>query len=201
MYDEIKTTIWPNVEFVQGIPLDLEKDSYIDPSVRNMIVLDDLISTAAKDPRITDLFTEGSHHRHLSVVVLNLNLYFSKDPTQRRNCHYLFLINNPVDKQSIMTLAKQMYPWKTQYFLENSHRQLESNNNIIPLTSEKNINDKIINGDHFEEYTPSDQTCQEELARMIYCADCGILFTRFAKTYQNMVSRTKSTKKKTTRSS
>ena len=74
-----------------------------------------------------------------------------------------------------MTLAKH-HPWKTQYFSENSHRQLESNNNIIPLTSEKNINDKIINGDHLEEYTPSDQTCQEELASMIYCEDCGILF-------------------------
>jgi hypothetical protein len=65
----------------QGIRLDLEKDSYINPSVRNMIVLDDLMSSAATDPRITDLFTEGSHHRNLSVVVLNLNLYFSKDPT------------------------------------------------------------------------------------------------------------------------
>ena len=83
-----------------------------------MIVLDDLMSTVAKDPRITDLFTEGSHHRNLSVVVLNQNLYFSKDPTQRRNCHYLVLFNNPVDKQSIMTLARQMYPGKTQYFLE-----------------------------------------------------------------------------------
>ena len=82
MYDKIKTTVWPKVEFEQGIPLDLEKDSYIDPSVRNMIVLDDLMSTAAKDPRITDLFTEGSHHINLSVVVLNHNRYFSKDPTQ-----------------------------------------------------------------------------------------------------------------------
>jgi len=78
----------------------LKKDSYLDPTVRNMIVLDDLMSTAAKDPRITDLFTEGSHHRNLSVVVLNQNLYFSKDPTQRRNCHYLFLFKNPVDKQT-----------------------------------------------------------------------------------------------------
>ena len=74
-----------------------------------MIVLDDLISTAAKDPRITDRFTEGSHHRNLSVVVFNQNLYFSKDPTQRRNCHCLFLLKNPVDKQSLMTLAKQIY--------------------------------------------------------------------------------------------
>ena len=206
MYNEIKTTVWPKVELEQGIRLDLEKDSYINPSVRNMIVLDDLMSSAATDPRITDLFTEGSHHRNLSVVVLNLNLYFSKDPTQRRNCHYLFLFKSPVDKQSIMTLAKQMYPEKTQYFLEKfeqatrkpfqfllvdlktatpEHLRLRhdnlnkcgiSNNNIIPLTSEKNINDKIINRDHFEEYTPSGQTCQEELASMISCDDCGILF-------------------------
>lgn len=82
-----------------------------------MIILDDLMSIVAKDPRITDLFTEGSHHRNLSVVVLNQNLYFSQDPTQRRNCHYLVLFNNPVDKQSIMTLARQMYPRKTQYFM------------------------------------------------------------------------------------
>ena len=57
MHDEIKTTIWPKVEFEQGISLDLEKESYLDPSVRHMIVLDDLMSTAAKDPQITDLFT------------------------------------------------------------------------------------------------------------------------------------------------
>lgn len=91
MYDELKTTVWPKVYFEQGIPLDIEKDSYLDPSVRNMIVLDDLMSTAAKDPRITDLFTEGSHHRNLSVVVLNQNLYFSKDPTQRRNSLSIFV--------------------------------------------------------------------------------------------------------------
>ena len=110
MYDEIKPTVWPKVGFEQGIPLDLEKDSYIDPSFRNMILLDDLISRAAKDIMISDLFTEGSHHINLSVVVLNQNLYFSEDPTQRRNCHYLFLFKNPVDKQSLMTLAKQIYP-------------------------------------------------------------------------------------------
>ena len=173
-----------------------------------MIVLDDLMTTASKDSRITDLFTEGSHHRNLSVVVLNQNMYFSKDPIQRRNCHYLFLFNNPVDKQSIMTLAKQMYPGKTQCLLEQfeqatrkpfqlllvdlktatpEHLRLRhdnlntrgipiSNNNIIPPTSENIINDKIINEDHFEEYTSNHQTCQEELASMISCDDCGILF-------------------------
>ncbi|WAR09591.1 hypothetical protein MAR_034667 [Mya arenaria] len=65
---------------------------------------------AGKDKRITDLFTEGSHHRSLSVISINQNLFGNKDPTQRRNCHYLVLFNNPVDKQTIMILARQMYP-------------------------------------------------------------------------------------------
>ncbi|CAC5413217.1 unnamed protein product [Mytilus coruscus] len=117
LYDEIQRTVNPHVEFVQGIPLDLEKDSYLDSSVRNMIVLDDLMSTSAKDPRITDLFSEGSHHRNLSVVVLNQNLYFNKHPTQRRNCHYLVSFNSPVDKQQIMTLGRQMYPGKVSHFV------------------------------------------------------------------------------------
>ena len=84
----------------------MEKDSYIDPSVRNLIVLDDLMATAAKD------------HRNLSVVVLNQNLYHSKDPTQRRNCQYQVLFKNPVDKQQIITLGRQMYPGKVPYFLQ-----------------------------------------------------------------------------------
>ncbi|CAC5384203.1 unnamed protein product [Mytilus coruscus] len=118
LYEEIKNTVLPRVQFIQGIPLDLENDSFLDPTERNLIILDDLMSTAAKDPRITDLFTEGSHHRNLSVVVLNQNLYYySKDPTQRRNCHYLVMFNSPIDKQQVMTLAKQMYPGKVSYFL------------------------------------------------------------------------------------
>jgi hypothetical protein len=76
------------------------------------------MATAAKDHRIIDLFTVGSLHRNLSVVVLNQNLYHSKDPTQRRNCQYLVLFNNPVDKQQIITLGRQMYPGKVPYFLQ-----------------------------------------------------------------------------------
>ena len=83
-----------------------------------MIVLDDLMATAAKDPRITYLFSEGSHHKNLSVVVLNQDLYYSKDPTQRRNCQYQVLFKNPVDKQQIITLGRQMYPGKVPYFLQ-----------------------------------------------------------------------------------
>ena len=91
LYDELKKTVWPPIEFIQGIPVELGYDTFISPKENNIIILDDLMSTAAKDARITDLFTEGSHHRNLSVISINQNLYHSKDPTQRRNCHYLTL--------------------------------------------------------------------------------------------------------------
>lgn len=87
LYDVIKTNVYPPVEFIQGIPLDLEQDFFIHPRTRNLVILDDLMSTAAKDSRINELFTEGSHHRNLSVIAINQNMYYNKDPTQRRNRH------------------------------------------------------------------------------------------------------------------
>ena len=116
MYPEIQRTVRPKVEFHQGIPQDLDDDEYFDVKINNLLILDDLYSTSSKDRRITDLYTEGSHHRSLSVVSISQSLYASKDPTQRRNCHYLVLFKNPVDKSSIMTLARQMYPQNTEHF-------------------------------------------------------------------------------------
>ncbi|CAC5394247.1 unnamed protein product [Mytilus coruscus] len=116
LYEEIQRTVLPRVEFIHGIPFDLERDDFFDPNIRNMILLDDLMSTSAKDSRINYLFTE-SHHRNLSVVVLNQNLYFGKDPTQRRNCHYLVLFNNPIDRQPIMPLGRHMYPSRADFFI------------------------------------------------------------------------------------
>ena len=72
--------------------MDLNSDDFFDPRIRNVIVLDDLMSTTTKDPRINDLFTEGSHHQNLTVISLNQNLYFGKDPTQRRRCRRISTI-------------------------------------------------------------------------------------------------------------
>ena len=60
-YNEIRDAI-PNIQFVRGIPPNLEDDSFLDPIKRNLIVFDDLMSDIRKDQRITDLFTKGSHH-------------------------------------------------------------------------------------------------------------------------------------------
>ena len=84
----------------------------------NVMVVDDLVWTTAKDQRINDLFTEGCHHRNLSVIALNQNMYFSKDPTQRRNCQHLVLFKNPIDRLPITTLGRQIYPGWANDFLQ-----------------------------------------------------------------------------------
>jgi hypothetical protein len=117
MYDVIQRTVFPPVEFIQGIPSDLECDSFFDTGIRNLVVLDDLMSSAGKTQSITDMYTEGSHHRNLSIIALNQGLYSNKDATQRRNCHYLALFENPIDQQEVMTLARQMYPGKADVFM------------------------------------------------------------------------------------
>ena len=118
LYDGIQKGVLPKVEFIQGIPTDLDDDDYFDPQINNLLILDDLFHESGKDKRVTDLFTEGSHHRSLSVITINQNIFGNKDPTQRRNCHYLILYNNPVDRQSLMTLARQMYPKNSDKFLK-----------------------------------------------------------------------------------
>ena len=96
----------------------MDQDSLINLQYRNLVILDAFMSTSSKDPRINKLSTEGSHHRNLSVIVINQNLYYNKDPTQRKNCHYDISFNNPIDQQQVMTLSRQMYPENTEHLMK-----------------------------------------------------------------------------------
>ena len=110
----------PTIEFVKGIPESLENDSYLDVNKRKLIVIDDQMIEAGKDNRIVNLFTKGSHHRNLSVIYIVQNLFHQGKGNRSisLNSHYLVLFKNPRDKLQILTLAKQMYPGHTDFFLK-----------------------------------------------------------------------------------
>ena len=72
-YEEMMQTI-PEIEFVRGIPANIEQDDYFDVNIRNMIVIDDQMSSAINDKQVINLFAQGSHHRNLSVIYLVQNL-------------------------------------------------------------------------------------------------------------------------------
>jgi hypothetical protein len=115
----MKETV-PNIEFVQGIPSDIDKDDFFDVNKRNMVILDDMMIAAAGDVKIADLFTEGSHHRSLDVVNLTQNLfpYGKSAVTQRRNTQYMIVFKSPMSKDQIRTLGSFMYPRQLDEFLQ-----------------------------------------------------------------------------------
>ena len=118
-YDQMLKNI-PGIEFVKGIPHDLDEDWYFNSKINNLMVIDDQMTETSNDKRILNLFTKGSHHRNLSVIFLLQNVYFQGKimRTLSLNAAYLVLFKNPRDKLQMMTLGKQMYPGKTEQFLQ-----------------------------------------------------------------------------------
>ena len=89
----------------------------INPSKRNLVVIDDLIQKLGNDPRITSLFTKGCHHRNLSVIFILQNIFHRGKELRdvSLNCHYLVLFKSPRDSSQIIHLAKQMFPGHVKY--------------------------------------------------------------------------------------
>ena len=62
LYEDLQKKL-PSIEFVHGIPKYLNNFQFINPSLRNLIVFDDLMTEAKCDQRIADIFTRESHHK------------------------------------------------------------------------------------------------------------------------------------------
>ena len=95
-YDDMRKSI-DNVRFIEGFPSDM--DTLIDPGVRNLVVIDDLMTELSGDTRVTNLFTKGSHHRNMSVIFIVQNLFLASKQfrTISLNAHYMILFKNPRD--------------------------------------------------------------------------------------------------------
>ena len=125
-YLELMATM-PNIEFIRGIPSNLEHDSYFDIRQRNLMVIDDQMADAGEDKRIVNLFTRGSHHRSLSIIYIVQNLFHQGKGSRSisLNSHYLVLFKNPRDKLQVLTLAKQMYPRHTDFFINHYEQAVQ----------------------------------------------------------------------------
>ena len=113
IYNELQAAA---VHFCQGFPdMGQLKEN---PNKPKLLILDDLMQEMKADKRLTQLFTKGSHHWNVSVIYIVQNLFFVGIRNSRVNAQYLVLMKNPSDQLQASTLAKQLYPGKTQYFME-----------------------------------------------------------------------------------
>ena len=78
-----------------------------DNEKRKLLILDELILESSSDV-ILDLFTDGSHHKNISVIFVTQNV-FHKGKVERDislNTKYLVLFKNPRDRAQIQHLAR-----------------------------------------------------------------------------------------------
>ena len=91
-----------NFILYEGLPTKTELDKYTKDRRHRLIILDDLMQRVLKNEEMELLFTQGCHHRRISVIFISQNLI----PQGRNrniilNTWYLVLMQNPIDALQI----------------------------------------------------------------------------------------------------
>ena len=98
------------VEFLKGLDQVLSDDEFFLPSQHTLLIVDDLASEIANNPKASKLFTQGIHHLNVSIILIMQNLY--KQGKAMRDIHlnsqYMILFRNCRDVNQIKTLSCQM---------------------------------------------------------------------------------------------
>jgi ABC-type dipeptide/oligopeptide/nickel transport system ATPase subunit len=94
-----------NIKYDEGVPEENDiGDAHGRPS---LLILDDLLNQVYSQ-KVCNLFTKGSHHRNISLILIAQNLFH-----QGRFCRdakYVVLLKNARDKKQFSYLAQQVYP-------------------------------------------------------------------------------------------
>ncbi|MCP3662260.1 MAG: hypothetical protein GY696_07155 [Gammaproteobacteria bacterium] len=115
LYEELQLKC-PTVQFHQGLP-DLNELRGQAKDVHKLLILDDVMNSISEQD-LSNLFTKLSHHCNCTVVYLAQNLYHKGSRTARMNSQYIVLFKSPQDKCAVQSLARQIYPGKTRFFID-----------------------------------------------------------------------------------
>ena len=115
MYDDMSKE-HPSIRFVEDLPERF--DDYISNDKRNLFIIDDLMDDTNR--KVSQLFTRGSHHKNLSVILVLQNLFQHNKElrTISLNTHYVILFKNPRDVSVVNHFARQVSPGCTKFLQE-----------------------------------------------------------------------------------
>lgn len=119
LFDEMERSI-PNFDSKQGLPTVEELDDFTRDKRHKLIIIDDLMHEVMRNKDMELLFTQGCHHRRVSVILITQNLYpgGKHARTIALNTWYMVLMKNLRDVSQVGVLGRQLYPGKTKGFLK-----------------------------------------------------------------------------------
>ena len=102
----------------------------LDESTRDkrhkLIIIDDLMHAFMWNKNMELLFTQGTHHKCVSVILIAQNLY-PGGKHARTIAWYMVLMKNLGDVSQVSILGRQLYPGKSKGFLQAYKDALNSN--------------------------------------------------------------------------
>ena len=106
IFDEMEENL--GIIFQNGLPSESVIDKFVDGN-HNVIILDDLMDQVVQNANVQNLFTRGSHHKNLTIIYINQNMFCQGKcaRTMNLNTHYMILLRNPRDVSQVSVLGKQ----------------------------------------------------------------------------------------------
>ena len=120
------------VQYLKGVP---DMQTFKSDKTHKLLIIDDLMS---ESKNLVDIFTKGCHHWNMTIIFILQDIFFDKKRTNRINSQYIILMKSPGDKLTAMNLAKQMYPKKTDFFMDAFSKATEKPHGYLLIDLEQN---------------------------------------------------------------
>ncbi len=119
LYDRMEKEL-PFIELRRGLPNEDDLNELSSETRCNTVVLDDLMDSVTSSPDMERMFLSGMHHRRLTVLYINQNMYCKGKHicTINLNTHVLVLMKNPSDVSQLQCLARQVLLGKSKFLME-----------------------------------------------------------------------------------
>jgi len=143
LFDEMERTL-PQFTTRQGLPTVEEMDDYTRDRHHKLIVIDDLMHEVVQNKDMELLFTQGTHHRCVSVILITQNLYpkGKHARTIALNTWYMVLMKNLRDVSQVGVLGRQLYPGKVKGFMDAYQDALQSKHGYLIVDMSPHGEDK-----------------------------------------------------------
>ena len=108
-YEEMEQEM-PFIRFHGGLPKESQINEFSNINEHKILIADDLMEKMMKSGEMGDLFTRGSHHKNITVIYINQNLYCpgKHARTISLNTQYLSIHRNGRDVNTMKVLGRQL---------------------------------------------------------------------------------------------
>jgi hypothetical protein len=129
-----------NIRYHEGVPENFD-NAHGTPC---LVILDDLLNDVYSQ-QVCNLFTKGSHHRNISVILITQNLFhqgrYCRDISL--NAKYIVVLKNVRDKNQFRHLARQVYPENSNSLYEAYLEATERPHGYLVLDLAQDTNDLL----------------------------------------------------------